>query len=167
MEASQTGGSRACAVLRSTGPLPALTLLLGAAGALALVVAELSTVVTIEVLTTGTCEEIAAPNVRDACEVDGLEQHAGALIVLGVLALVMTVGAVRGASAPAAAALLVIGAVVVVLAVRDFGASDETGLVGITFEQAEAGVDTGFYLELVGAALCIAAGALGLVRSRG
>lgn len=166
MEASQTAGSRVREALRSRGPLPVIALLLGVAGAVALVVAELSTVVTIDVLTTGTCEEIAASDVRDACEVDGLEQHGGALIVLGVLALLMTVGAVRGASAPAAAALIVIGAVVVVLGVRDFMDSDETGLVGITFEQAEAGVDAGFYLEVAGAVLCIVAGLVGLLSRR-
>ncbi|CAN5612048.1 hypothetical protein BH20ACT19_BH20ACT19_03540 [soil metagenome] len=164
MESSRIAGSRAREALRSGGALRLAALALGAIGAALLVMAELSTIVTIDVLTTGTCEEIAAPDVRDACEVDGLEQHGGALIVLGVLALLMAVGAVRGASAPAALALIVIGAVVVALAVRDFTASDETGLVGITFEQAEAGVDTGFYLELAGAGLCIAAGALGLLR---
>ncbi len=166
MEASQTAGSRAREARRSGGRLPILVLLLGAAGAVALMLAELSTIVTVEVLTTGTCEEIAAPDVRDACEVDGVEQHGGALIVLGVLALLMTVGTVRGASVPAAVALVVIALVVGALAVRDFMGSDETGLVGITFEQAEAGVDTGFYLEVAGAVLCIVAGAVGLASRR-
>lgn len=130
---------------------------------MALVVAELSTVVTIDVLTTGTCEEIAAPDVRDACEVDGFEQHGGALIVLGALALLMTLGAARGASVPAAVALVVIAAVVLALTVRDFAGSDETGLVGITFEQAKAGLDRGFYLELAGALLCLGAGGVRLL----
>ncbi len=166
MESSPTAGPRAGEGRRSGRSARALVLGLGVAGAAALVVAELSTVVTIDVLTTGTCAEIAAPDVRDACEKDGLEQHGGALIVLAALALVMTVAAVRGAGVAAAVALIVIAAVVGAVAVRDFAASDETGLVGITFEQAKAGVDLGFYLELVGAGLCLAAGSVGLMSRR-
>ncbi len=165
MEAASTAGPRDRDGRRSGRAVRALVLLLGVAGAAALVVAELSTVVTIDVLTTGTCAEIAAPDVRDACEKDGFEQHGGALIVLAALALTMAGAAVRGASVAAAVALMVIAAVVGALVVRDFAASDETGLVGITFEQAKAGVDLGFYLELVGAGLCLAAGAVGLMRS--
>ena len=102
---------------------------------------------------------------RDACELDGIEQHAGAFILLGVLAMVMAVGAAAGASRPAAFALIVVAVVVVaVVVLRDLPKADETGLVGIRYEQAEAGLDTGFYLALAGAALCAAAGALRLAR---
>ncbi len=73
MEASQTFAARARDTARSTGPLALAVLTLGAAGAILLVAAELSTVVTVDVLTTGTCEEIADPEVRDACSVSGLE----------------------------------------------------------------------------------------------
>lgn len=140
--------------------------MLGVLGALVLVIAELSTVVSIDVLSTGTCEEIADPQVRDACSVSGIEQHGGALILLGLLALAMTFGAARG-STPAALALIGIAVIVVGLTVlRDIPASTETGLVGLRYEAAEAGAARGLYLELTGAVLCAAAGALSLRRSR-
>jgi hypothetical protein len=167
MEASQTLPTRVLGSLRSAGWASIAVLLLGIIGGLLLIVAELSPTITIEVLTTGTCQEIADPQVRDACQLDGLEQHAGAFILLGVLALVMAAGAALGASRPAALALIVVAIVVVVVVVlRDLPQADETGLVGIRYEQAEAGLDTGFYLALVGAALCAAAGALRLARPK-
>lgn len=165
MEASQTLPKRALGALHNAGWVSIAVLVLGLLGGVALIVAELSPSITIEVLTTGTCQEIADPQVRDACQLDGLEQHAGAFILLGVLALVMAVGAAQGASRPAALALIVVAIVVVVVVVlRDLPKADDTGLVGIRYEQAEAGLDTGFYLALIGAALCAAAGALGLAR---
>jgi hypothetical protein len=165
MEASQTLPNRVLGALRSAGWVPIAVLLLGVAGGVVLIVAELSSVITIEVLTTGTCQEIADPRVRDACELDGIEQHAGAFILLGVLALVMAVGAAQGSSRPAALALVVVAlAVVLVVLLRDVPKADETGLVGIRYEEAKAGLDTGFYLAMLGAALCAAAGALRLMR---
>jgi hypothetical protein len=165
MEASPTRAARARAAASSTGPFALIVLVLGVAGGVLLIVAELSTIVTVDVLTTGTCEEIADPDVRDACSVGGFEQHGGALILLGVAAILMAVGAGRGASRPASAALIVIGLVVVGLVVlRDLPAADETGLVGLRYEQAEAGASSGLYIECVGAALCAAAGALRLAR---
>jgi hypothetical protein len=163
MEASPTRAARARAAASSTGPLALIILVLGVAGGVLLVVAEFSTIVTVDVLTTGTCEEIADPDVRDACSVSGFEQHGGALLLLGVVAILMAIGASRGDSRPASAALIVIGLVVVGLVVlRDLPAADETGLVGLRYEQAEAGASSGLYVECIGAALCAAAGALRL-----
>ncbi len=162
MEASKTLPARVLSSLRSRGWVPISVLLLGVAGGLALMVAELSPVITIDVLTTGTCQEIADAQLRDACQLDGTEQHAGAFLLLGALALVMAVGAAQGASRPAAFALLVVAVVVVaVMLLRDLPKADETGLVGISYEEAKAGLDTGFYLAALGAVLC---GAAGLVR---
>jgi len=167
MEASPTFATRARDTARSTGPLALVVLALGAAGAIMLVVAELSTVVSVDVLTTGTCEEIADPEVRDACSVSGLEQHGGALILLGVAALLMAVGAGRGASRPASVALVVIAVIVVAIVIlRDIPASGETGLVGLRYEEAEAGAGSGLYLACVGAALCAASGLLRLALGR-
>ena len=56
-----------------------IVLVLGVIGALLVVFAELSTIVKVDVLTTGTCEEIADPEVRDACDASGFEQHGGRL----------------------------------------------------------------------------------------
>ena len=165
MEASATLADRARHAARTAGPLSLIVLALGVAGAVLLVVAELSTVVTVDVLTTGTCEEIADPEVRDACDVSGFEQHGGALVLLGLAAIVMAIGAARGASRPAAFALIAIAAVVIAIAVlRDLPQTDETGLVGLRYEEARAGADSGLYLELIGAGLCAAAGAVGLIR---
>ena len=165
MEASTTLADRARHAARSTGPLSLIILALGAAGGVVLVVAELSTIVTVDVLTTGTCEEIADPDVRDACDVSGFEQHGGALVLLGLAAIVMAIGAARGASRPAAFALIAIAAIVIAIAVlRDLPQTNETGLVGLRYEEAKAGADSGLYIELVGAGLCAAAGALRLAR---
>ena len=151
----------------AAGPLTLIVLALGAIGGILLGVAELSTIVTIDVLTTGTCEEIADPEVRDACSVSGLEQHGGALIVLGVAAALMALGAGPGSSRPASVALIVIALIVAGIVVgRDIPAAGETGLVGLRYEEARAGASSGLYLECVGAALCAAAGVLGLAGPR-
>ena len=92
MEASPTLPNRALGALREAGGVSIAVLVLGVLGGLTLIVAELSPVITIDVLTTGTCQEIADARVRDACEVDGIEQHGGAFILLGLLAIVMAVG---------------------------------------------------------------------------
>jgi len=129
------------------------------------VVAELSTIVRVDVLTTGTCEEIADPKVRDACDAGGFEQHGGAFILLGVAALAMTWGAARGASRPAASALVAIGVVVVAFSlIRDVPKVNDTGLVGLQYEKAEAKPGSGLYLELGGAGLLMLAGLMRLRR---
>lgn len=164
MEASSTLPNRVLRPLREAGVVSIAILVLGVLGGLTLIVAELSPVITIEVLTTGTCQEIADTEVRDACKVDGIEQHGGAFILLGVLAIVMALGAARRASRPAGLALIAVAVVVVAFVVfRDLPKANETGLVGIRYEQAEAGPDTGLYLAVLGAALCAAAGALRFV----
>ena len=165
MEASQTLPARAAGALRGTGGVSIAVLVLGVLGGVVLVVAELSPVITIEVLTTGTCQEIADAQVRDACQLDGTEQHGGAFILLGVLAVVMALGAARRASRPAGAALIVVAVLVIAFVVlRDLPKANETGLVGIRYEQAQAGPDTGLYLAVAGAVLCALAGALRLGR---
>lgn len=70
------GASKSAAgAARSMGALALVITVLGVAGGIVLVVAELSTVVTVDVLTSGTCEEIADPALRDACSVSGVERH--------------------------------------------------------------------------------------------
>jgi len=167
MEASPTRAVRARDAARSANPLALIVLVLGVAGGIVLGVAELSTIVTVDVLTTGTCEEIADPEVRDACSVSGIEQHNGALILLGLVAVLMALGAGRRSSRPAAVALIAIALIVVgIVVARDLPAAGETGLVGLRYEEAKAGPSTGLYLECVGAALCAAAGALRLALGR-
>lgn len=142
-----------------------MVLILGVVGAVLIVVAELSTIVRVDVLTTGTCEEIADPKVRDACDAGGFEQHGGAFILLGVAALAMAWGAARGASRPAATALVAIGVVVLAFSlIRDVPKANDTGLVGLQYEEAEAKPGTGLYLEIVGAGLVLLAGVVRLKR---
>lgn len=164
MEASQTPAGGATAPGRPAGPVALIVRLLGALGGILLVVAELSTVVTVDV-DMGTCEELAGTDVRDACGVSGFEQHGGALILLGLVAVVMAFGAGRGSSRPAALALITVALIVAgIVVARDIPAAAETGLVGLRYEEARASAGAGLYLECVGAALCAIAGALRLAR---
>jgi len=165
MEAPKTLAARTRAAVGPAGPSTLIVPALGILGGILLVVAELSSVVTVEVLTTGTCVEIADPEVRDACSVSGFEQHGGALILLGILAVLMALGTGRGTSRPASVALIAIALIVVgIVVTRDIPAAGETGLVGLRYEEAQADAGAGLYLECAGAALCAAAGGLRLAR---
>jgi hypothetical protein len=164
MEASGTAAARVTGALRKAGPLSVVLTAVGVIGALLVLITEFTTIYSVDVLTSGTCEEIADPAARDACQTSGFEQHGGAFILLGILALVMAVGAGRGRSRPAATALAAIGVVVLAFALaRDLPKSNDTGLVGIQYEQAKAGPRAGLYLEVVGGILCLAAGVTRLV----
>ncbi len=168
MAVLRTLAGRLAGTLRTAGPMAILITLLGATGAVLVLLTEFSTIVSVDVLTSGTCQEIADPAARDACQTSGIEQHGGAFILLGLLALLMTVGAGRGASRPAAAALLAIGVVVLAFSVaRDLPKTNDTGLVGIQYEQAKAGPGSGLYFEFAGGALLVLAGGLRLARGRG
>lgn len=164
MEAPRTAVTRVAGALRSADPLTLVVTGVGALGALLLLLTEFSTIFSVDVLASGTCEEIADPAARDACQTSGFEQHGGAFLLLGLLALLMALGAGRGRSKPAASALVAIGAVVLAFALgRDLPKANDTGLVGIQYEEAKAGPRSGLYLEIVGGVLCVAAGVLRLV----
>lgn len=169
MEALRNAATRLWAAVRATGALPLAITAIGAIGAIVVFVSEFTTIFAVDVLTSGTCEEIADPAARNACHTSGFEQHGGAFLLLGVLALVMALGAGRGRSRPAAVALLAIGLIVLGLAFfRDLPKSNDTGLIGIQYEQAKAGPRSGLYIEIAGGALCVIGGALGTaLASRG
>jgi hypothetical protein len=163
MEASRTAAARVSGALRTAGPLTLVVTVLGVVGSLLILATEFTTIFSVDVLTSGTCEEIADPAARDACQTSGFEQHGGAFILLGLVGLLMAVGAGRGASKPAATALAAIGAVVLAFALaRDLPKSNDTGLVGIQYEEAKAGPRGGLYLEIAGGILCVGAGVLRL-----
>ena len=150
--------------LGAAGPLGVLVLLLGAGGAILLIVTEFSTVVEVEALT-ASCEYLGSgdPEVADDCVKTGGEQHAYALLLLGLVGLLMAWGAGVGRSRPAAAALGAIGVVALVIAlVGDVPELDETGAVGERFTEAEAGPGRGLWTELTGGALAVVAGILAL-----
>jgi hypothetical protein len=129
-----------------------------AAGALALVVAELLTLREIR----------TAAVVPAGGTVTGGSHHHYALALIGLAMLPMAFGAgVRGAR-PAAVALLVLSLVAAyVVLVVDRPSLDDTGLLGRTYELAEARPGAGFYVESLGVALALvgAVGALVLGRA--
>src|SRR4051794_41704877 len=97
------------------------TLAITAAGALAgllMIVSEFLTVASVDVAN-GSCEVIndANPSLADRCSLSGLERHGGALILIGLLALLMAFGAGVGRSRPAGIALLIAGALVLGIAI--------------------------------------------------
>lgn len=146
------------------GRLTGLVLVLGVAGGLLLIAAELSTIVSVE-LPGRTCREVANPGTADRCELSGFERHGGAFLMLGLLAVPMTLGAARGRSRPAAIALVLIAAVVLAFAaLRDLPEANETGAVGIAFEGASGAAGLGLYLELGAGVLLAAGGTLVLAR---
>jgi hypothetical protein len=115
-------------------------------GAVLLIVAEFLPLYEIRVVT-------AVPAGGDH-SVGGHHLYANALI--GLAMLPMAWGAVKGGSRPAAIAFLVLAlaALFITLAV-DFPDLNETGLIGRTYDQAEARPQVGFFVETLGAVLAL------------
>ncbi len=156
--------SRGIAAFRArftrSGAAGPVVLVLGVAAAVLLVLTEVTTLFEIEV-ETATCGDLADPDQADQCDKTGGEQHSFALVPVAILVAVMAVGAGLGGSRPAGFALLAAGAVVLALAlIGDLPDTTETGEVGSNFASARAVKGTGFWLELVGGALALLAGAL-------
>jgi hypothetical protein len=121
------------------------------AGALCLVIATFSTIIEI---TVGTTSKIAD---RDT-HLSGYDRHSFALLLIGTFALVMTVGAWRGAR-PAMAALAIAGLAVLLIAlVGDLPDVHKTGVIGDLYDNARANPKAGYYLETLGGALLLLAG---------
>src|SRR4051794_918825 len=138
-------------------------LVLGGGGGLLLLVSDFLTLYHVDVVT-ASCGDLASPNLRDACTTTGGGHHGYALAILGVIALLMAYGAAVGASRPAGIALLVLGVAALGIALLvDRPDIHKTGIVGTQFSNAEANPGAGYWLELAGAALMIAAGALQLL----
>ena len=165
MEVLRTLAGRVSGALRAAGPFTVLITALGLLGSLLVLLTEFATIAEVDVLTTGTCREIADPAVKEACRTTGFEQHGGAFLLLGGLALLMTIGLGRRGSRPAAVALLTIGAVVLGFALaRDVPKTKKEGLVGQSYNDAKAGPEAGLYMEVAGGALLVLTGVLGLAR---
>jgi hypothetical protein len=116
------------------------------AGALLLIVGEFLTVREIRAVTV----------VPPGGTTTGGGLHGYALGIIGLAILPMSFGAVVRGARPAAVALVVlaIAACAIVLFV-DRPVLDDTGLIGRTYDLAEARPGTGFYLESLGAALAL------------
>ena len=144
---------------RAKSGLQAVPLALTAAGILAallLVASDFTAVASVDVAN-GSCQVIqdTDPALADRCELKGLERNGGAFLALAALAAVMAWGAGIGHSRPAAAALAVIGVLVLGWALLvDLPVTDDTGALGRNFDGAFASAG----------ALALLAGLAGLVR---
>jgi hypothetical protein len=135
------------------------------AGALMLLT-EVTTVISVDLRNTS-CEVIydSNPALADDCSQTGLDRSSVALLLLGLLTFAMGTGAAFGRSRPAALALIAIGVVVIgITLLGDLPASDDTGLIGRDYDQAEASPGTGLWFELVGGILAVVAGLLRVIR---
>ena len=82
--------------------------------------------------------------------------HGYALLVVGLALLPMAFGAVRGGWRPAAFALLALSLIALFVALAiDLPDLNETGLIGRTYDQAEARPRVGFFVETLGATLAL------------
>jgi len=115
-------------------------------GALALIAAEFLPLYEIRVITA----------VPDGGEQTTGAHHGYALLVVGLALLPMAWGAVHGGSRPAAYATLALAliAVFVTLAI-DLPDLNETGLIGRTYDEAQARPRVGFLVESLGATLVL------------
>jgi hypothetical protein len=87
--------------------------------------------------------------------------HLYANALIGLAMLPMAWGAVKGGSRPAAFAVLALAVVAIFIALAiDLPDLNETGLIGRTYDQAEARPRVGFFVETLGATLALL-GAIG------
>ena len=125
---------------------------LGVAGVALLIAADLSTLVEIKVVTV----------VKE--RLTGHGQHSWAVALLGLGALPLVFGAVRGRSRPAMFGVIALACVVLIIALaKDLPDTRSTGVIGQRYDEASAAPGTGFYLETAGAALLILTGVGGLL----
>jgi hypothetical protein len=135
------------------------------AGALMLLT-EVTTVISVDLRNTS-CEVIydSNPALADDCSQTGLERSSVALLLLGLLTFAMGWGAAFGGSRPAALALIAIGVVVLgITLLGDLPASDDAGLIGRDYDQAEASAGIGLWFELIGGILAVVAGLIRVIR---
>jgi hypothetical protein len=127
---------------------------------------EVTTVIRVDLRNTS-CEVIydSNPSLADDCSQTGLERSSVALLLFGLITFAMGAGAAFGKSRPAAVALIAIGAIVLGFTLLgDLPASDDTGLIGRDYEQAEASAGIGLWFELAAGILAVLAGLLRVIR---
>ena len=124
--------ARLTRAVRSTGGVSPEVLVLGVVGAVLVVVAELSSIVHVDVLTTGTGRGDRRPERSRCLRLERLRAARRRVHPPGDRGACDGRGAGRGASRPAAIALVAIGVVVLAFAlIRDVPEANETGLVGL------------------------------------
>ena len=111
-------------------------------------------------------EIVAVTVVPEGGITKGGSHHGYALGLIGLVSLPMSYGAVIGGSRPAAAAVAVLGALALLIAAAfDVPSLNDTGLIGRTYDLAEANPGPGFWLEIVSAAVLLLGGLFMLRRS--
>src|SRR5215211_5765915 len=132
---------------------------LGFAGAALLVTSEFSTVTHVKAIT------VVLPN----SERTGFDQNSGAMLILGLLALPMLVGAALGPSKPAMVAVAAIGVIALLIALLgDLPDVTKTGTIfRERYEDAKAQAQIGFTFEWLGAVLLILSAGLLLLADLG
>ena len=111
-------------------------------------------------------EIVAVTVVPEGGRTTGGAHHGYALGLIGLVSLPMSYGAVVGRSRPAAAAVAVLGGLALaIIAIFDVPSLNDTGLIGLTYDLAEANPAVGFWIELLCAAVLLVGGLL-LLRSR-
>ena len=159
-------GEFRAAIGRTPRPLLIVSAL-GAAAALSIVIAQFLPIASIDLSSQAPCNEISNPDLRGKCSLSGFEKHSVGLVMIAAAVLLMAIGAGVGRSRPAAIALVALGVLAIVLAMLvDFPETRRDGLIRdfAGYEAEDAKTGAGFYLELLGAALAMAAGALRLTR---
>jgi hypothetical protein len=139
--------------------LRAVLAVTGLAGAVLLVVASFTSVITI---TVGTTSQVLNADTAQS----GWDRHGPALIVLALLAVWLLAAALRG-SRVAMAGLLVCGVVALAIpTISDRPHVHDTGSVGDVYAEATADPGAGYYLETLGGALVLLSGGALLVLGR-
>ena len=138
-------------------------LVLAAASAVLLVATELSTL-SYRTIGIGACDDRVQR--AGVCHTSGGDAHHHVFWLLAAAVLVFGFGAAVGRSRPAGAAMVACGVAVLVVALA-FDAPKLDGLRGLDAQYTQVRAHTGsaFWLELVGGAVAVAAGLLGMRRS--
>ena len=99
--------------------------------------------------------------------ISGFEHHNVAMLLLGLAAVPMALGGLRGAK-PAMVAVALLGVVVLVVAVSvDLPAALDEGVLAVSYEGASAKPSTGFFVETLAGVLLFVSGGLQLLRGDG
>ena len=138
---------------------------IGLCAAVLMIATEFSTMQSVRV-GDSTCGVFETAQQQDDCELTCGEQHAYALVLLGLFTGVLAFGAGAGRSRPAAFALLLVGAVVLFIAlVLDRPTLDDVRGFDV-FSRAEGEAGGAYTLELIAGALALLAGLVALAFDR-
>lgn len=151
--------------IRASGARGWAILLFGFASSVLLFLTEL-TRLSYRTIGIGACDSrVQNPGV---CVTDGGDAHHHVFWILAATVLVFSFGAAVGGSRPAGAAVAACGVAVLVVAVAiDLPKLDDLRGLDATYTQVAAHTGSAFWMELVGGALAVAAGVLGMRRRGG